>query len=103
MGLNYQLYGSEDRSTFDELILCADEIERKFSIGRARDIRPDYVQNIINLSVNLRKNSKDSDLLNLLAEIEYFAYATLDNVNKPDYYRYLQYLSAQHENLRAFQ
>lgn len=103
MGLDYQTFGSEDRDLFEELIACAGEIERKFQLGKARDIRPEYLQNIIQMSILLRTKCRDTDLIGLFTNIENFAYATQDNTSKPDYYNYLRYLTdflASLENFR---
>lgn len=89
-------------SELDELKRLAGDIEHKFKIGRARDIKPDVVEKIIQLALIEKGVTHNTALAEHLAEISYTAYAILDNVGKPDYYRYLEILLNQMKNLVMF-
>lgn len=92
-----------ERNEFQQLLILASEIERKFDFGRATDIRPPLIQGIVHLSIMLRKRARDSGLKDHLADIEDTAYAILDNTKKPDYYKNLRALLNQIKSLREFE
>lgn len=84
----------------ERLTSLGEYINQKFSTGRAGDIQPETIQEIIQESVSLRQNTTDNRVRDLLVQVEDIAYAALSvGSQEPAFYKWLRSLAAVLEEL----
>ncbi|MEW5827811.1 MAG: hypothetical protein AB1846_02900 [Chloroflexota bacterium] len=94
---------NSEQEKIRELLIFASEIEHKFNAGRARDIQPELIQKVIQISIAIRKKTRKNRLGRMLSQIENLAYATLDNHKTQDYYKNLRFLCAEIQSLKELE
>lgn len=78
-------------------------IEHHFDAGQATNIRTDVIEDVIQLSLKLRRKTNDQKLIDLLADIENIAYAIMSDYKEARYYALLRRLSQMLRALKDFE
>jgi hypothetical protein len=106
MALDTYPHGHEHADEIKQLFDYADDIEQKFSSGRAVDITPDWLNHIIQLSISLGGKTSDRTLKSHLTRIENSCYAGIvdynDRPGRSEYFGELRTLIGLLKGLSVF-